>query len=239
MTIVVEILGENAEPVIYKVFDFFEYVDSKFSTYKKESEISKINSGILPHSQASADMLEIFRLAEETRKETRGYFNIVTPSGHIDPSGIVKGWAIKKAADIIRKDGFKNFYVNAGGDVEAGGLNSEGKYWTVGIKNPFKPEEVVKIVHLSDAGLATSGTYERGDHIYNPHTKTPASHEVRSITIIGKNVYEADRFATAAFAMGKGGMDFVENRDGLEGYMIDDNQTATLSSNFEFYTAQK
>jgi thiamine biosynthesis lipoprotein len=91
------------------------------------------------------------------------------------------------------------------------------------------------VLRVKNKGVATSGTYIRGQHIYNPHQPSTSPAEVQSLTVIGENVYEADRFATAAFAMGKDGIHFIERTDGLEGYMIDDGGTATLTSGFLEY----
>lgn len=230
-----------------KVFDYFTYVDNKFSTYKDDSEISSINKsplvkfGISPAllKNASVDMKEIFTLAEQTKKETNGYFDIINRKGIIDPSGIVKGWAIYNASKIIADLGFNNYFVDAGGDIQAHGKNELGETWKVGIENPFDQGKFVKVVYLDDCGMATSGTYIRGQHIYNPKDKEKNITEIVSLSIIGPNVYEADRFATACFAMGKAGIDFVEKQKGLEGYIIDCNGTATMTSGFEKYTKTK
>ena len=167
VTVEVADAGATAE-LIERVFAYFEYIDATFSTYKPSSEISRINRGELAIAQASADMRTIFRLAEQTRGETAGYFAIARDGGY-DPSGIVKGWAIDRAADILRDGGCANFYVDAGGDVQLAGHNAEGQDWRVGIRNPFNLHEIVKALALTDCGVATSGTSIRGQHIYDPN----------------------------------------------------------------------
>ena len=235
MTIIIEIVDSHAsQQAMDRVFEYLKYVDEKFSTYKDTSEIMAINRGETKESEASADMQEVFKLAEKTKRETNGYFDIRKPDGQYDPSGLVKGWAIRNSARILDKEGFKNFYVDIGGDVEVRGHNLDGKKWSIGIKNPFNEKEIVKIVHLSNKGIATSGTYIRGQYIYNPHQAGPLE-EVKSITVIGPDVYEADRFATAAFAMGRDGIYFLEKIPGLEGYMIDQDGLGTPTSGFETY----
>lgn len=217
-----------------EVFAYFEYVDRKFSTYKDESEISLINRQEITVEQSSEDMQAIFMLAEQTRQETDGYFDIAR-NGKYDPSGIVKGWAIYNAAEILRQADFKNYYVDAGGDIQVSGKNDEGQDWRVGIQNPFNPKEIVKVVSLQDCGMATSGTYVRGQHIYDPKDSEQPITEIVSLTVIGPDIYEADRFATAAFAMGSAGIYFIENLKGFEGYMIDPKGLATYTSGFERY----
>lgn len=220
---------------IKEVFDYFTYIDAKFSTYKTESEISKINKKEITEEEYSADMKTVLRLSEETKKITNGYFDIQSADGSYDPSGLVKGWAIYGAARILKDKKFQNFYIEAGGDIEASGRNNQNESWRVGIRNPFNGKEIVKTVCLNNKGMATSGTYIRGQHIYNPHDRKNNLLDIVSITVIGPDVYEADRFATAAFAMGRKGIDFVERYQGLEGYVIDKDGIATMTTGFNNY----
>jgi len=235
MPITVEIVGAKSFKDIDNVFDYFEQVDTRYSTYKPDSEISHINGG-LPRAQWSAEMQRVLALCDQTKRETHGYFDTARDDGYLDPSGLVKGWAIHNAAQLLVKRGRYNFYIEAGGDIQTHGLNDAGGAWIVGVRNPFNMDEVVKVLHLRGEGIATSGSYVRGQHIYNPHGYRPVT-EVASLTVIAPNIYEADRFATAAYAMGKSGIAFIETRPGLEGYMIDDNKIATFTSGFERYVA--
>lgn len=221
---------------IDSVFEYFRYVDQTFSTYKDSSEIMRINRGELALAEASPDVREIFALAEQTKAETDGYFDIVNRAGIYDPSGIVKGWAIRNAAGILAKAGYADYFVDAGGDIQARGRNSLGKPWSVGITDPFNERQIVKVVHPGDRGVATSGTYIRGQHIYDPKNKAGEIADIVSLTVIGPDVYDADRLATAAFAMGKSGIDFIEKLPGFEGYLIDAGGTATMTGGFEKFT---
>jgi len=235
MPITVEIVDPAATAAaLDRVFDYFNYVDRKFSMYKDDSEISAINRRELSVAAASADMRAVFALAEQTRQETDGYFDIER-GGRYDPSGLVKGWAIFHAAEILSADGFENFYVDAGGDIQAVGHNSRGQDWRVGIRSPFNSTEIVKVLAVSNRGVATSGTYVRGQHIYRPQAEAPLETDIVSLTVVGPDIYEADRFATAAFAMGAAGIEFIEGLDGFEGYMIDRHGQATLTSGLGRY----
>ncbi len=215
------------------VFAYFVSVDERFSTYKETSEICRINRGELLPAQYSADMQAILALCEQTRQETDGYFDI-QHDGMLDPSGIVKGWAIQQAADLLKERGFQNFSIDAGGDIQVAGMK-DGHSWRVGIRNPFQRAEHVKVLALTNEGVATSGTAIRGQHIYNPHQADIPILDVMSITVIGTNVVEADRFATAAFAMGTKGIQFIAKRAGLEGYLIDAQARATFTSGLKRY----
>ena len=223
---------------IDSVFAYFQSIDNQFSTYKKESEISAFNRGEIQRKDLSKDMKLVFRLAQQTKKETNGYFNIKKGDGTLDPSGLVKGWAIYNASILLAKKGYKNFSIDAGGDVQVAGVNKNGEKWKVGIRNPFNQKEIIKVVGLTTQGIATSGTYVRGQHVYNPHNPEEKLQEIVSVTVIGKNVYEADRFATAVFAMQSKGIYFLEKQNGLEGYMIDKNGIATMTTGFEKYVSK-
>jgi FAD:protein FMN transferase len=173
-------------------------------------------------------------LAEATRRAMGGYFDILY-DGVCDPSGIVKGWAIDRAAALLRARGLANFYIDAGGDIAVAGLH-DGAPWRVGIRNPFNRQQIVKALAVTDCGVATSGTAIRGQHIYNPLDPGAAIHDIVSLTVIGPNICDADRFATGAFAMGRAGIAFIEGLLGFEGYMIDAQGIATYTSGFERLT---
>ena len=237
MPIIVEIVDPNVtEAAIENVFAYFRYVDDTFSIYKESSEISKINRGELGEEGFSDDMKTILALSEQTKQETRGYFDI-QHNGIADPSGIVKGWAIFQAAQMLLDAGWSNFYIDAGGDIQVAGTKG-GNPWRIGIRNPFNRKENVKVLSITEKGIATSGTAIRGQHIYDPHHPHIPLQEIVSLTIIGPDVYHADRFATAAFAMGKKGISFIEQLPGFEGYMIDASARATFTSDFERYVLQ-
>jgi thiamine biosynthesis lipoprotein len=232
MPITVEVVGTLTMAPIAEAFAYFRAVDERFSTYKPESEISAINRGEIAVADFSAEMREVFALAEATRLDTDGYFDIRRPDGQIDPSGLVKGWAIRNAAAMIRAAGYANFYVEAGGDIQCAGRNAEGHPWRIGIRNPFNDQQIIKVLQPGAGGVATSGTYVRGEHIYDPTGHGSPGGAIVSLTVVAGDIYEADRFATAAFAMGGDGIGFIEQTDGLEGYAIDRTGTATMTSGF-------
>src|SRR2546425_4618494 len=237
MPITVEVVDPSVtEADIENVFAYFRAVDATFSTYKEDSEISKINRGELCEEEYSDEMKTILALSEQTKQETHGYFDI-QHNGSADPSGIVKGWATLQAAYMLKEARFTNFYIDAGGDIQVSGKKG-GNSWRIGIRNPFNRKEHVKVLAVTDKGIATSGTAIRGQHIYDPHHLQTPLLDIVSLTVIGPNVYEADRFATAAFAMGKRGIYFIEQLPGFEGYMIDASARATFTSGFERYVLQ-
>lgn len=237
MPITVEIVGVGDTRLHDEVFACFEAVDRRFSTYKPDSEITAINEGRLDMQAASPEMAEILAFSEMTRRQTDGYFDVRTPSGGLDPSGIVKGWAILRTARLLLSRGAADFYVEAGGDIQSAGLNAQGEPWSVGIRNPFRPEEIVRIVYPRNRGVATSGSYVRGKHIYDPHAPGHEIEDIVGLTVVGPDILEADRFATAAFAMGAEGIYFIEELPGFEGYSIDRSGIATMTTGFEALTS--
>jgi thiamine biosynthesis lipoprotein len=235
MHITVEIVDPGLQKKIFEeIFSYFAAVDERFSTYKETSEMSLINAGKITKDNYSDEMKQIFMLAEQTKKETRGYFDIYY-HGIYDPSGIVKGWAIHNASKIIQNNGYKNYFIDAGGDIQVNGKNASGTIWRVGIRNPFDEKKIIKVLSVADEGVATSGTYIRGHHIYNPKKGKKLHKDIVSLTVVGSNIYEADRFATAAFAMGREGIFFIEQQKGFEGYMIDTDGIATYTTGFNTY----
>lgn len=221
---------EDSDEAVREAFDCFRSVDDQYSTYKSHSEISLINQG-LPKEKWSSSMKYIFELCEQTKQQSQGYFEIKHNEKY-DPSGLVKGWSIKQAAYLLVSRGVKNFFIEAGGDIQSYGFSAESKPWRFGIRNPFNRNEIVKAVSAPDQGVATSGTYTRGQHIYNPFAPNKPINDILSLTVVGPDIYEADRFATAAFAMGREGIKFIDSLQGFEGYMIDSSGVATLSHGF-------
>jgi FAD:protein FMN transferase len=237
MPVTLEVVDAAASQALFdEIFAYFVCIDEKFSTYKESSEISRLNRHELSLEETSPEMQTVFVLAERMRRKTHGYFDI-HQAGFIDPSGLVKGWAIFNAAHMIGRRGFENFYVEAGGDFQAVGKNAAGEDWQVGIRSPFNLNEIVKVLSISNRGVATSGTYIRGQHIYNPKKGSAVVSDIVSLTVIGPDIYRADCYATAAFVMGRAGLAFIEKLKGFEAYMIDRNRQAFFTSGFARYAS--
>lgn len=224
----------QARQSIARVYDYFAWVDATFSPFRETSEVSRLNRGEFAPEEASAALSQVLLLAEKTRQETQGFFDIARPDGSIDPSGLVKGWAIARAAERLAREDWRNYAVDAGGDIQVAGTK-DGQPWRVGIRNPFNRDENVKILALTDHGIATSGTATRGQHIYNPHHPDASLDEIISLTVVAPSVYDADRIATAAFAMGRRGINFIASLHGYAGYVVDATGHATYTSGLERY----
>lgn len=219
---------------INAVFRLWRSIDRRFSPFRPKSELSYYNRGELPTDELSSEMTEVLLLSQRTSDQTHGYFAIRRPDGQLDPSGLVKGWAIWRGAELLKSRGYRNFYVEIAGDIQTLGVNDHGEPWRVGIRHPFDTSRLLGIITARNIGVATSGNYEQGDHIYNPHQpETPQ--DLISLTVVAANIYDADRFATAAFAMGEKAIEFIESRDDCEALVVTADGELRLSSGFDHF----
>ena len=181
--------------------------------------MSRINRGELRPEDAGQLVNQAIDLCRLYERATDGYFSAWI-AGRFDPSGLVKGWAIDRACSILDRYGYRDYFVDAGGDVQTRGRNAEGGPWRVGIRHPIERDKVARVVLASGLAVATSGTYEKGEHILDPHSGKPANAWL-SFTVVGPDILETDVYATACFAMGIAGLDFMSRVAGYEAYAID------------------
>jgi thiamine biosynthesis lipoprotein len=220
MPIVVDVRDDgDVVDVVGEVFDWFREVDARFSTYKDDSEISRLNRGELRLQDAHPDVQFILGRCEELRDETGGFFDALTVEGDLDPSGLVKGWSVDRAGEILEEAGIRNYAINAGGDVRLRGRPVPDLTWTVGIQHPLIRDRVAAVIEGVALGVATSGAYARGEHVVDPHTGRPPS-DALSVTVVGRELATADAYATAAFAMGERGPAWTARLNGYEAMTI-------------------
>ena len=125
----------------------------------------------------------------------------------LDLWGIVKGYAVDRVKDFLESKGYKNYIIDAGGDIFCAWVDDHGGPLVVGIDSPYD-DTLRETASLSDQAICTSGTYKRkrtidGEehhHIINPHTWQNPD-DIISITIIAQSCCTADVFATACIAM--------------------------------------
>ncbi len=206
MPVIADVRDEDFDDeILDEVFAWLRWVDEVFSTYKDSSEISRINRGELALADAHPEVRAVLARCDELRDETEGYFDARAASpDRLDPSGLVKGWSIDRAAAILDAAGAHNYALNAGGDIRLSGRAVPAWHWRIGIQHPFEPDAVARVIEAGDLAIATSGEYARGDHVIDPHTRRPPSGVV-SVTVTGPDLATADAYATAAFAMGHPG----------------------------------
>ncbi|MGB2938877.1 MAG: FAD:protein FMN transferase [Candidatus Dormiibacterota bacterium] len=222
-----------AGDVVDAFFDWLRSVDDRFSPFKEASMVSRVRRGTLDLADGDADLDEIVALCKALQSITQGRFDAWRHSRDgFDPSGVVKGWSIDRGCEILDAAGAQNYCVNAGGDVVARGEPEPGRQWRVGIRHPLQPSRVSAVVFARDLAVATSGTYERGEHIIDPATgRAPAG--VLSITVAGPRLTYADAFATAAFAMGSSALNWVAGLDGYSGYAVSGEQRSSWTDGFD------
>jgi len=217
--ITVDVRDANVpESAVDAVFAWFHDVDETFSTFRTDSEISRLSRGELREHQCSPDVREVLALCEEVRLRSKGSFDI-RRGGGIDPLGLVKGWSVERASTMLEAAGARNFFINAGGDVVARGRPEPGRTWRLGIRHPEQADRVAAVLAIRDSAVATSGTYERGEHIVDPGSGSPPS-GLLSMTVVGPSLTFADAYSTAAFVMGERGAPWVAGIDGYDALAI-------------------
>jgi len=232
MPVTVDVRDARVGPAaLEEAFADLGRMDALFSTYRRDSDVSRIDRGELRPEDAEPEVRAVLDLCERYRRATGGWFSAWI-GGRLDPSGLVKSWAMDRACSILERHGARNYLLNAGGDVVARGHREDGEPWRVGIRHPVQRDRVVRVVLATDLAVATSGTYEKGTHVVDPHTGAAAT-SVVSVTVVGADIVEADVHATAVLAMGRSGLELVEALDGYEAYAIFPDLTASWTSGFD------
>ncbi|GAA3346394.1 FAD:protein FMN transferase [Amorphoplanes nipponensis] len=216
--------------MIDDVCGWLHEVDRRFSTYRDDSEVCRLRRREIEVADCSADLRHVLEACADLWRETDGYFDAYA-AGPLDPSGYVKGWSVEIASARLVEAGSVNHCVNAGGDIRARGLSASGAPWRVGIRHPWEADKLSWVLAVSDQAVATSGTYERGDHVVNPRTGEPAR-GLRSVTVVGPDLALADAYATAALAMGEAGIAWLAKlaADGYDSALVTDDGRAFSSA---------
>jgi FAD:protein FMN transferase len=227
--------------VVDDVYRWFERIDDLFSTWRDDTEISRLARGEIGVHNASAEVQTVLQLCEQIRRESDGAFDITVGArakvppraglSPVDPSGLVKGWAVERAAELLAAAGATSFCINAGGDVLVRGRPDKTSAWRVGIQHPWEHDKVAAVVGAIDLAVATSGRYERGDHVLDPRTGLPAR-GLASVTVIGPDLTLADAYATAAIALGENGMAWLATRQGVDAMGVTDDRTVIVTPGF-------
>jgi FAD:protein FMN transferase len=205
------------EAAVDAVWTELEHWEAIFSTFRESSDISRINRGELHLLDACAEVIEVFDACTWLEHVSDGAFRARRPGeAGLDPAGFVKGWATERAAKCLDRAGLRQWFLSVGGDIQTRGTTGNGSRWRVAIADPNgdDPRSVRALVEVAGEAVATSGTAARGRHLWDGRTGRP-SESLASMTVVGPHLTWADAFATAAFVMGAGGVDWVA---GFEGY---------------------
>jgi thiamine biosynthesis lipoprotein len=195
-------------------------IETRFSTFRADSEISRINRGELHLLDASADVVEVMDACTWLEHESNGVFRARRPDGSLDPAGFVKGWAAQRAGRVLVDHGLAQWYLNVGGDIQTAGCQSTGEAWRIGVVDP-RDKSVVAAWFDIPAGwaVATSGTAARGAHLWDGRDGSAVS-RLGSFTVIGPHLMWADAFATVCFALGDAAAEWLARYPDYAGFPL-------------------
>ncbi|MBN1190950.1 MAG: FAD:protein FMN transferase [Dehalococcoidales bacterium] len=169
-----------------------------------------------------------------------GTLSIYLPQGcGIDMGGIAKGWTVDRAGRYLEK--FRNYAVNAGGDIIAKGVQADGSPWTVGIKDPLNRKPDLGVLRLSGQAVCTSTTTQRRwrtnnmlkHHLIDPRTGLPSDSGVISATVIAGTAVLAETLSKAALILGpQDGLQLIERQRPVQAIMVLNNGRRLTSFNF-------
>ena len=213
---------DPAAAAVDEVVAWWQWVDDTFSTYRSDSQITRLADGSLLLDECAPEVRHVLGLCQQAATASGGYFTD-HPGGRLDPSGMVKGWSVEVASNLLLRAGSEHHCITAGGDVQCVGVPGPGDAWRIGIVDPADRHRLLAVVSPSAQparlAVATSGTAERGPHIVDPLAGTAAS-ELASITVVGTDLTLVDWAATAAFAMGHDSRLWLDGLDGVDAYAV-------------------
>ena len=253
-------------------------VDAEFSMFNDTSTVSRINRGEQP--QRSPMFEEVFELAQTVNRETDGAFDITvaplvnawgfgfkheqmpTPSqvdsllkirSQYDFSAVAKGYGVDCVAQLLSRQGVRNFMIEIGGEITTRGHNPNGEPWRIGVTKPSDDSlavsgELQTVLTLTDQSLATSGNYRnfyykdgrKYAHTIDPRTGYPVQHNILSATVLAEQCAVADAYATSFMVLGlDGARRVLERHPELQAYLIysDENDSLRVWSSIQLSQA--
>jgi thiamine biosynthesis lipoprotein len=220
----------QAEAAVAAAAGVLHQADDTFSLWQPQSPMSRLRRGELSLGEAPPEVAEVLALCRSARQGSAGWFDPWAAPGGVDPTGLVKGWAAEQAMVALQGQGQGDAMVNAAGDIVCVGTGPGGRAWRVGIEDPLDPSRLLTVVEGWPA-VATSGLYQRGEHIFCPHCGS--GHGALSATVIGPELWLADALATAVVAAGpEAGLEVVEAVAGYEVLLTGADGARRASSGF-------
>jgi thiamine biosynthesis lipoprotein len=208
-------------------------VDRVFSTYRQDSFVSRLDRGEVDLTDGPPEVAEVLALGERAARESYGAFRtrLPGPDGRerLDPSGVVKGWAVERAALGLRALAGTDFAFSAGGDMVVRTLDPASPAWRVGVEDPHDPRRVLAVLPVRTGAVATSGTAHRGAHLVDGRTGRPPQ-GIASVSVVASSLTWADIDATAAYALGRDAADWLRTRPGRTALVVwADGSTTSLA----------
>ena len=216
------------------VVDQLREVDRVFSTYRPDSAVSRLGRGEIVAADCPPEVAEVLALGRAAHVRSGGAFSVVLPDGSgrpgatvLDPSGVVKGWAVERAARLLAALPGTDFCLSAGGDLVCHTTSPTSPAWRVGIEHPDDVQTLIAVVPVRNEAVATSGTAHRGRHLIDARTGR-TSEGVASVTVIGPSLTTADIDATAAYAHGPDAANWLRSQPGRTALVVWPDATTTL-----------
>jgi thiamine biosynthesis lipoprotein len=203
-------------------------VDRVFSTHRPDSVVSRFGRGELAPADCPPEVAEVLALGAQAELESGGAF-AVRRHGVLDPTGVVKGWAVERAAAPLHALADTDFSLSAGGDLLCRTLDPDAAPWRIGIEDPRDPHRVLAVVPVRNGAVATSGTAHRGQHLVDARTGL-APEGIASVTVLADSLTWADIDATAAYVQGRAAPGWLAGRPGRTGFVVwADGSTTTVT----------
>jgi thiamine biosynthesis lipoprotein len=197
--------------------------DRTFSTYRADSWICRLDRGEVTVAQCPAEVAEELALGERARVESGGAFDVRRPGAdgrtRLDPSGVVKGWAVERAAGALTGLADTDFCLSAGGDLVCSVGDPDAPAWRIGVEDPHDWTRVVAVVPVRSGAVATSGLSRRGAHLVDARTGAVPT-ALASVTVVADGLTGADIDATAAFALDADAPHWLAGRPGRCGVVV-------------------
>lgn len=212
---------EGAASLVARVEAIFAESDARFSLYRPDSELSRIAAGELTLMDASDEVRDAYGESLRWRDSTAGAFTPNRPDGVTDLNGIVKAKAIEAAGAVLDRAGCLDWSLNVGGDILVRGSQPDGTAWSVGVVDPANRSDLLCAIELTDGmrAVATSGSAERGDHIWLGSSRDPAP--FLQVTVVAEDIVTADVLATAIMAGGRSELDSATDEWNIDVLTVD------------------
>jgi thiamine biosynthesis lipoprotein len=208
--------------------------DAIFSTWKADSPMSRLRRGEITREEAPAEVAEVLDLCAVAREISGGWFDPWAMPGGVDPTGYVKGWAAQRALAALDSYEISGAMVNAAGDIASFGGPEPTEPFRIGIVDPLSPSQLACVVELTGA-IATSGSYERGEHLIDPHSRRPTT-RAASASVTGPDLGLADALATALAVAGEEGLEVIGALENYEALVISFDGGRRWTESFPFCT---
>lgn len=224
----------GARGALEQACEVLHRADAVFSTWDPGSPVSRLRRGEARLDELPDSVSHVLELCRAVKEASEGWFDPWAIPGGVDPTGLVKGWAVGRAVEVVRSAGAGAAIVNGGGDVATFGRPSTGPRWRIGIRHPWRADALAAVVEAEgQVAVATSATYERGEHLFDPFRQRATS-AAASATVVGPDPAWADALATGLAVAGHAGLSFVAACPGYEAYLVGRDGSEAATEGFPF-----